>query len=361
MDFRHHQDIEELRLMTARWLEPLSSTEALLEAQQYEPGYNPNTWRQLSELGLCSLLIDETYEGTAMGMEAMSAVCCLFGEHLLASPFFAHAMMACDLLNQSEALSLKEEHLSRWAAGTTLASVALNGSGHWNGNQLNGTWSYVPHGGQADLIITRAHDQHNEPVLLLVPQQGFTCSVQHTLDQSRQQAQLTATNIRSDESAVIARGDAAQVLLAYSHQRALAALAHEQIGIAQACTRASVDYAKTRKQFGEYIGRFQAIKHLIADMYTELEAARSAAIYASWCADHDVTNLPFASHTAAQLAGTACFHCAGQNIQIHGGIGFTWEHPAHLYFKRAQANQTLLGSSIDHLDQAAHLLELDAR
>jgi alkylation response protein AidB-like acyl-CoA dehydrogenase len=361
MDFRHHQDIEELRSMTARWLEPISSSECLLKAQKNASGYDPKAWRELGELGLCSLLIDEVYDGTAMGMEAMSALCSLFGEHLLASPFFAHAILACDLLNQSSALHLKQQHLSQWALGSCIATVALNGSGRWDGSQLSGSWSYVPHGGEADLIITQARDQEGSTVLLLVPQSEFIWSAQHGLDQSRQHAHLKASDLRIDEAALIAHGDAAESLITFTHHRSLVALAHEQIGIAQACTLASVEYAKTRKQFGEYIGRFQAVKHLIADMYTELEAARSAAIYATWCADHDTSHLPFAALTAAQLAGTAGFHCAGQNIQIHGGIGFTWEHPAHLYFKRAKANQTLLGSSIDHLDQAAHLLDLDAR
>ena len=359
MDFRHHQDIEELRSMTVRWLEPISSSESLLEAQAHPTGYDPKQWRELSELGLCSLLIDETYGGTGMGMEAMSAVCALFGEYLLASPYFAHAMLACDLLNQSEAQQLKEQHLGDWAAGSTLASVALTGSAHWDGNHLEGVWSYVPHGGQADAIIVQAIDRHGETVLLVVPQRDLSCSTQHTLDQSRQQAQLKAIRLSVDENALIARGTQAESLITFTHQRAIVALAHEQVGVAQACTSASVEYAKTRKQFGEYIGKFQAIKHLIADMYTELEAARSAAIYGTWCADHDAAQLPFAAYTAAHLASSACFNCAGQNIQIHGGIGFTWEHPAHLYFKRAQSSRTLLGTSIDHLDQAAQLLELE--
>ena len=255
MDFRHTQDVEELRSMTARWLEPISSSESLLESQKYACGYDPKTWRELGELGLCSLLIDEAYGGTAMGMEAMSALCSLFGEHLLASPFFAHAVLACDVLNQSSAVRLKQQHLNAWAEGTSIATVALNGSGHWDGARLSGSWSYVPHGGQADQIIAQVQDREGAMALLLIPQSDCTWSAQHSLDQSRQQAQLTATDLHIDDAALIARGDAAESLITFTHHRSIVALAHEQIGVAQACTLASVDYAKTRKQFGEYIGK----------------------------------------------------------------------------------------------------------
>jgi alkylation response protein AidB-like acyl-CoA dehydrogenase len=192
----------------------------------------------------------------------------------------------------------------------------------------------------------------------LVGQSELACEALECLDQTRRQARLTADGLQLPRTALIASGGDAEARLQSCLDRAAAALACEQVGLAQACVDESVSYAKTRKQFGEVIGRFQAIKHLIADMYTELEAARSAAYYALWCADHEVDSLPFASASAKTLGNQASFHCAGQNIQVHGGIGFTWEHSAHLYFKRAQANKNLLGDSHQHLERAATLLGL---
>jgi alkylation response protein AidB-like acyl-CoA dehydrogenase len=345
--------------MTARWLEPLGGIEAQLAAQQHRAGYDPKAWNQLCELGLCSVMVDESFGGTQMGMEAMSALCALFGQHLLASPFFAHAMLACDLLNQSDAEPLKTQHLPLWTMGESLATVAGLGTGIWDGDALSGAWSDVPHGAQADWVILQAKDRNQNLVLALLPCDRFERSQQDTLDQSRKKASLSAQGLALDSSSIIATGEAANRLLSFTQDRAMVALAHEQVGIAQACVEASVEYAKTRRQFGEVIGKFQAIKHLIADMFTRLEAARSVALYAAWCADHQTDELPFVARSAAQLAGDASFECAGQNIQVHGGIGFTWEHPAHLFFKRAQANRHLLGSSLEHLDHASHLLGLE--
>ena len=359
MDFRPAPDVLELLALTERWLEPQRSIDALLEAQAQPAGYQVSVWDQCAELGLCSLLIDEAYGGTQMGLEAMCHLSEAFGRALLASPHFAHAVLASDLLNLSEAEALKAQHLGAWAMGETCATVASGGRSNWVDGTLSGAWDHVLHGDTADQIVLRAHDQSGQPLILLLNADAFERTVQHGLDQSRQRARLVLPRRPVDPSEVIASGEQAQRLLTLAQQRAQVVLAYEQLGVAQACLDASLEYAKTRRQFGTIIGTFQAIKHLIADLYTQLEAARSAAVFAAWCADHEPEQLPFASLTAAQLAGDAAFQCAGQNIQIHGGIGFTWEHPAHLYFKRAQSNQHLLGCSLDQLDQAARLLELE--
>ena len=124
---------------------------------------------------------------------------------------------------------------------------------------------------------------------------------------------------------------------------AVAALAAEQVGGAQACLEASVDYAKVRHQFGRPIGSFQAIKHKCADMLVQIESAKSAAYHANWAAAHDLDELAIAAPIAKSYCSEASFNAAAETIQIHGGIGFTWEHDAHLYFKRAKSTQLLFG------------------
>ena len=131
------------------------------------------------------------------------------------------------------------------------------------------------------------------------------------------------------------------------------ALAAEQVGVAARCLELSVEYAKVRHQFGRPIGSFQAIQHACADMFVLVESARSAAWYAAWAADQDDPDLPTIAAVAAATCGEAAFRVAGEAIQVHGGIGFTWEHPAHRYFKRARAARALLGTPDHHREQVA--------
>ena len=139
-------------------------------------------------------------------------------------------------------------------------------------------------------------------------------------------------------------------------QIAESALAAEQVGGAQRVLDASVDYAKNRVQFGRPIGSFQAIKHKCADMLLDVESAKSAAYYAAWAAQERNDELPIAASLAKSFCSEAYFHCAAENIQIHGGIGFTWEHPAHLYFKRAKSSELFLGDPTYHRELLAQRL-----
>jgi alkylation response protein AidB-like acyl-CoA dehydrogenase len=136
------------------------------------------------------------------------------------------------------------------------------------------------------------------------------------------------------------------------------ALAAEQVGGAQECLEASVSYAQERIQFGRPIGSFQAVKHKCADMLLEVESARSAAYYAGWAASELDDDLPIAASMAKAYCSDAYTHVAGENIQIHGGIGFTWEHPAHLYYKRAKSSELLFGDPVEHRERLAQLLDL---
>jgi alkylation response protein AidB-like acyl-CoA dehydrogenase len=136
------------------------------------------------------------------------------------------------------------------------------------------------------------------------------------------------------------------------------ALANEQVGGSQRCMEMSVDYAKERIQFGRPIGSFQAVKHRCADMLVQVEMAKSAAYYANWCAAAGDADLALAAPMAKSYCSEAYFRIAGDTIQVHGGIGFTWEHPAHLYFKRAKSSELFLGDPLHHRKQLARQLQL---
>jgi alkylation response protein AidB-like acyl-CoA dehydrogenase len=170
------------------------------------------------------------------------------------------------------------------------------------------------------------------------------------MDQTRKQARIEF--FAAAARLVGAEGGADRVL-SRTLDLAAVALAAEQVGGAQRCLDMSVDYAKNRIQFGRPIGSFQAIKHKCADMLMEVESAKSAAYYAVWAAAEDSEELPVVASLAKSYCSEAYFHAAGENIQIHGGIGFTWEHDAHLYFKRAKSSELLLGDPSYHRDLLA--------
>ena len=173
------------------------------------------------------------------------------------------------------------------------------------------------------------------------------------MDQTRKQARL---EFDGTPATLVGVDGGAGPVLERALQLASVALAAEQVGGAQHVLDAAVDYAKNRIQFGRPIGSFQAIKHKCADMLLEVESAKSAAYYGAWAASVDDEDLPVAASLAKSYCSEAYFHCAAENIQIHGGIGFTWEHPAHLYFKRAKSSELLLGDPAYHRELLAQRL-----
>jgi alkylation response protein AidB-like acyl-CoA dehydrogenase len=179
---------------------------------------------------------------------------------------------------------------------------------------------------------------------------GLTRTPLPTMDQTRKQARL---EFSGTPASLIGTDGGAEAGLSKTLDLAAIALAAEQVGGAQRVLDASVEYAKTRIQFGRPIGSFQAIKHKCADMLLEVESAKSAAYYAAWAAAEDYDELPVVASLCKSYCSEAYFHSAAENIQIHGGIGFTWEHPAHLYFKRAKSSELLLGDPAYHRELLA--------
>ena len=179
---------------------------------------------------------------------------------------------------------------------------------------------------------------------------GLSRTALQTMDQTRKQARLEFDN--TPATLLGADGDGWKVLERVLDLAAVA-LAAEQVGGAQKCLDMSVEYAKVRVQFGRPIGSFQAIKHKCADMLLEVESAKSAAYYAGWCASELNDELPSVASLAKAYCSEAYFHASAENIQIHGGIGFTWEHPAHLYFKRAKSSELLFGDPTYHRELLA--------
>src|SRR5208282_5547905 len=211
--------------------------------------------------------------------------------------------------------------------------------------------AFVLDGYTADLILVAARTDAGISIFAVdgsAP--GLTRTLMETLDLTRKQARLSFTDVPARLIGADGEGSA---VLARVLDLAAVGLAAEAVGGAQRCLEMSVDYAKLRVQFGRPIGSFQAIKHKCADMLLEIESAKSAAYYAAWAAADGSDELPLVASLAKAFCSEAYFHAAAENIQIHGGIGFTWEHDAHLYFKRAKSSELLFGDPAYHRELLA--------
>ncbi len=341
----------------------MTEVRRLLETPE---GYDPAVWKQMGEqLGLQAIAIPEEYGGVGFGYVELTVIFEEMGAALLCAPYFATIALAANALLSCGDESAKKDLLPGIASGETIATLALTeDTGRWDldaitlaatgkGGQwkLDGHKMFVIDGQTADLILVAART--SKGVSLFAVESGgagITRTPLATMDQTRKQARLefagTPARLLGDE------GGAAPAL-SRTLDLAAVALAAEQVGGAQRCLDMAVDYAKTRIQFGRPIGSFQAIKHKCADMLLEVESAKSAAYYAGWAAAEDSEELPVVASLAKSYCSEAYFHAAAENIQIHGGIGFTWEHDAHLYFKRAKSSELLLGDPSYHRELLA--------
>ena len=331
-----------------------------------EKGYDDAVWNQMAEqLGLQGLIIPEEYGGSGFSYIELIVVLEEMGRALLCAPFFSSVVLAANALIHSGDEEAKAALLPGIAGGETVAALAFTEeNGRWDESgitveaaadgdnwKISGTKMFVIDGHTADVVLVAARTASGVS-LFWCPSDadGLTSTALSTMDQTRKQARLDFDN--TPVTLIGAEGGGWAVLERVLDLAAVA-LAAEQVGGAQMCLDMSVQYAKDRVQFGRPIGSFQAIKHKCADMLLEVESAKSAAYYAGWCASELNDELPSVASLAKAYCSEAYFHASAENIQIHGGIGFTWEHPAHLYFKRAKSSELLFGDPTYHRELLA--------
>jgi alkylation response protein AidB-like acyl-CoA dehydrogenase len=380
--FSFNEEQEELRRSARAFLDKHSSSERVRAAMASERGYEEAVWQKLAtELGWTAVTIPETYGGLGLGMVELVALMEEAGRALLCSPFFATIALAANTILEAASDAQKAELLPAIAAGERTATVALTEpGGGWDADSveatarregsgfiLDGIKRYVVDGDTADLLVvaarepgTRGHDGIG--LFALEPgSAGVERTWLPTMDQTRRLAEVRFTGVRVDASARLGGDVTAWPAIARTLDLAAIVLAAEQVGGAARCLDMTVAYAKERKQFGRPIGSFQAIKHKCADMLLRVESARSAAYYAGWAASVGDPEL----HALASLAKTYCsdayFHAAAESVQIHGGVGFTWEYDVHLHFKRAKSSELLLGSPAHHRESVARHIGLGER
>jgi alkylation response protein AidB-like acyl-CoA dehydrogenase len=366
MNFAFSDEQDELRRTVRAFLEQKSPEAEVRRLMETTEGYDPAIWRQMGqELGLQGLAIPEEFGGQGYDWVELGVVLEEMGRALLCAPFFSSAVLAANTLLQSGDDAAKKELLPGIASGETIATVAFTEpSGRWDeagitlaakgsGDSwtLTGTKMFVLDGHTADLVIVAARSGSGVSLYTVDKgAKGLTTTALSTMDQTRKQARLEFADTPAKPLGTDGSGwDVLSKVL----DLAAVGLAAEQVGGAQKVLEMAVEYAKVRVQFGRPIGSFQAIKHKCADMLLEVESAKSAAYYAMWCASEMNDELPSVASLAKAYCSEAYFHATAENIQIHGGIGFTWEHPAHLYFKRAKSSELLFGDPSYHRELLA--------
>lgn len=324
-------------------------------------GFDRGLWRQLAELGVVGMLIDPGYGGSGLGSLELEAVTEETGAALLPSPFISSGVLAASLIQAAGSPEDQKRLLPGIASGESIATVALTGKrGTWApggvdvtagaDGALTGGARYVTFGQAADIILVAARTADGIGVFEVAPDApGFTRTAESVFDPT---VRLSA--FAFDRTPARRLGTAGWDAVQAALDLAVLALAGEQAGGARRILDITVEYLKTRIQFGRPIGSFQALKHFAADLLLEVESATSAARHAA--AEHAAAaGLPGAAAGAVALAGFTCAEAfettALYAIQMHGGIGFTWEHPAHLFLRRARSGAQLFGGSRAHRER----------
>lgn len=371
MNFAFSEEQEELRRTVRQFLEAKSSSPEVRRLMETEEGYDEAVWRQMGqELGLQGLHIPEEYGGQGFSFIELGMVLEEMGRVLLCAPYYSTVVLAADAILNAGTDAQKKAFLPSIASGESIATLAFTEpSGKWDasgitmeakpsgdGYALSGTKMFVIDGHTADkiVVVARLAGTGGEDGISFFTvagdAAGLTRTPLATMDMTRKQAKLEFSDVQAEPLGEPGKGWAA---LSKTLDQAAVGLANEMVGGAQFVLDMSVEYAKVRVQFGRPIGSFQAIKHKCADMLLEVESSKSAAYYAAWAAAEDNDELPVVASLAKAYCSDAYFHCTAENIQIHGGIGFTWEHDAHLYFKRAKSSEILLGDATYHRELLA--------
>lgn len=329
---------------------------AVRKAMETETAYDSVLWTKLSEQGFTGIVTPEEFGGMGLGKVELILLMEEAGYALLPGPFFSTVALAGMVIEACAGPEQKKKYLAPIAGGQAHSTVALlETAGSWDtaglqiaaaGNKLSGTKLFVTDAAVADFIIVVARDgvyavDAKAAGLRIEPMKG--------MDLARKIYSMEFKNTPAEKLAET--GGVARAL-----DVATIALCAEMVGGMQRALDLTVAYAKTRKQFGKPIGIFQAVQHLCADMYLETESSRSATYYAAWALEENIPDAAAAVSVAKMYASDASRTVGNRGIQVHGGMGFTWENDLHLYYRRAKVSETMLGDATFHRERIARLV-----
>jgi alkylation response protein AidB-like acyl-CoA dehydrogenase len=321
-----------------------------------DTAYDAALWAMLTDQGYTGIIFPEEYGGVGLGKVELMLLMEEAGRALLPGPFFSTVVVAGSILNAIGTPAHKKKYLAPICRGELRATAAILEAGaSWNpqyvqlsatNGKLTGQKLFVPDAAIADFILVLARNgvfvvDSKAPGLKISPMSG--------MDFTRKLYAVEFSNTSAEELGPIAD-------IPRAFDIATAALAAELVGGMQRTLEITVEYAKTRKQFGKPIGMFQAVQHQCADMYLETESARSAVYYAGWALEENAQDAAKAVSIAKMYASDAARTVGNRGIQIHGGMGFTWENDLHLYYRRAKASETAFGDAAFHRERIASMV-----
>ncbi|MEZ5857051.1 MAG: acyl-CoA dehydrogenase family protein [Hyphomicrobiaceae bacterium] len=369
MKFSFTDEQNEFRSVVRRFMEDKSPTTAVRRLMETETARDDDVWRQISQdLGLTAVHIPEAYGGQGYGISELAITVEEMGRALLCSPYFATTVLGATAILKAGTEAQKKALLPEIAGGTKtatlavteeggswdIASIAATARGDGTGYRLDGTKSFVVDGHSADVIVVAARkpgSRGTDGLSLFTVQagaKGLERQRLETVDQTRKLARLTFKDV--DAQLLGSEGGGAAAMQATLDIAAIC-LANEMVGGAERLLESAIEYANLRMQFGRPIASFQSLKHKAADMLLDVELAKSAAYYAAAAADEDDPELPALASIAKAGASEAYMQTAIHAVQIHGGIGFTWDNDTHLWFKRAKSSEVFLGAPEFHRER----------
>ncbi len=347
---------------------PSAEVRRLIES---DTAFDAALWKKMADQGWMGILIREEFGGFGMGLVEMAAVLEEMGRSLLPGPYFSTVLLAGSAIQYAGSEAQKQQHLGAICRGEARATVAfLEENASWSpervrmhaysgsgGYVLSGNKRFVPDAAVADFVICAAR-LDGELALFIVPSNasGMVARPTPALDGTRKLYELMFDSVPVPEDALLAKGDRAVAAIEHAFAVSTVGLVAEMVGGMQRLLEITVEYAKTRKQFGRPIGQFQAVQHMCADMLVWSESSRSAAYFAAWAMSEGAPEAANAVSVAKAYASDAYREVGNRAIQVHGGMGFTWENDVHLYYRRAKGSEIAFGDATWHRERIAKLV-----
>jgi alkylation response protein AidB-like acyl-CoA dehydrogenase len=378
MNFGFNEEQELLRNTARKFFENECGSDTVRRLMETPEGISAELWKKLAEQGWLGLIYPEQYDGTGLGLVDLVVLMEEMGRAVAPGPYFSTVLLGGLAILEAGGEGQKKEWLPRIAAGDRRvalawmepsaqlgpAGVTLTAVKRGETFTLSGTKLFVHDAHTADALVVAARTRPGAGAdgvsLFLLPKgtKGLEVTLLPTMDQTRKLCEVACSDVAVGADALLGAAGAGWAPLSRVLDRATVALCAEMCGGAQKVLDMTVEYAKIRQAFGRPIGSYQGVKHRAADMLVDVENSKSITYYAAWALDENSPEAPLAVSMAKAYVSDAYRRVAAGGIQLHGGIGFTWEHDLHLYFKRAKGSEFTFGDATHHRERVAQLVNL---
>jgi alkylation response protein AidB-like acyl-CoA dehydrogenase len=378
MNFGFNDEQELLRSTARKFFENECGSDTVRRLMETPEGISPELWTKIAEQGWLGLVFPEAYDGMGLGLVDLVVLMEEMGRAVVPGPYFSTVLLGGLAVLEAGSEAQKKEWLPKIAAGDKRvalawmepsaqlgpAGVTLTATEKGGRYTLSGTKLFVHDAHTADALVVAARTRPGAGAegvsLFLLPRDtsGLRVTLLPTMDQTRKLCEVTCADVTVGADTLLGAAGAGWAPLGRVLDRATVALCAEMCGGAQKVLDMTVEYAKIRQAFGRPIGSYQGVKHRAADMLVDVENGKSITYYAAWALDEGAAEAPLAVSMAKAYVSDAFRRVAAAGIQLHGGIGFTWEHDLHLYFKRAKGSEFTFGDATHHRERVAQLVNL---